>query len=100
MYQTLENRLNSVQDQRESDIAETRAHLRDIDTKLLQLNRIEDLEVKAVKSMKYHVKTNIALTEVEGQMSEMMAMLRNMATQSSTLVTGLVTPTASTAVTQ
>jgi hypothetical protein len=83
----------------ESDIAETRAHLREIDTKLLQLNCIEDLEEKAVKSMKYHVKTNTALTEVQGQMSEMMTMLRNMATQSSPSGAGLVTPT-STAVTQ
>jgi hypothetical protein len=82
MYRALEEKLNSVQDQRDSDMKRTRAHLNDIDTKLLQLNRIEDLEEKAIKSMQYHVQTNTAITEVQGQMPEMMHLLRHLATYS------------------
>ena len=79
LYRELEKQLETVQNQRETDMQETRAHLKDIDSKLKQLDRIDDLESKAIKSMQYHVKTNSALSSMQTQMTAMMGMLSGMA---------------------
>jgi hypothetical protein len=81
-YKELEKKLQHVQTQRETDMKETRSRLSAIDDQLQHLQRLDDLEAKALKSMEYHVTTNTALTEVQSQMSEIMGMIRGLADQS------------------
>lgn len=78
VYLELERKLNRVQAQRDQDLQSTTSQLLDIDKKLKQLDpRLDSLEAKAVQSMQYHVDTNNALTAVQSQMSQMMAMMQD-----------------------